>query len=321
MTAHTAKNSSAPSPHVIHLQVNRTDQNSDGYVITLAPSSTTSVRLSKPQKQLLASVLPEIQRRVRITDPVLAEVERNGKADLGPYPVLPLVKTSLIALYLAILEERDLVAHGQVHWPEIQDNTDLNNLESLCCSGEDFCSAVQDYLRPRVLGKLVSAPYEFLPYSPRGQYLILTAIPFPSRDDSRRNQKPSFHMGCYWCVGHSSHFSAPKAAWQSIEIAEAFLGSFTRPIRDEAREKNVCDLTEVEIFPQVSPFGHAALWLAALRHEKLVTSAKNAWPALFHDDLLYMSTFGNDYTKGLIKKYLAPVQKAELSSSRAMESH
>ncbi len=317
MTKPTTKKSPTPSPEVVHLQVTPTSRASDASVLTLAQGRRNSMRLSKSQKQLLASAISEIQSRVRLTEPVLAEAERSGTADLGPFPVLAISTTSLVAVYLAILAERDLVAQDQIIWPEIQGNTDLNNLESLCCLGEDFCSAIQDYLQPRIHGNLVSAPFEFLPYSPRGLSLVLAALPSPNRDEGKRKQKPSFHIGCFWCTGNSSLFSAPKVAWQAIEIAELYLGSFTIPVQDEAIDKNVCDLTEVEVLPQVSPFGLAALWLAALRHEKLVTSTKEAWPALFRDDLLYMSTFGNTYTKLLVKTFLVPMQKGARSKLQA----
>lgn len=304
---------------MVHLQVTPTSRASDASVLTLAQGKSNSMSLSKSQKQLLSSALSDIQSRVRLTEPVLAEAERNGAADLGPFPVLPLGTTSLVAVYLAILAERDLVAHDQIIWPEIRGNTDLNNLESLCCLGEDFCSAIHDYLRPRINGNLVSAPFEFLPYSPRGFSLVLAALPSPNRDEGKQKQKPSFHLCCYWCTGPSSHFSAPKAAWQAIEIAELYVNSFTKPVQDEALEKKVCDLTEVEVLPQVSPFGLAALWLAALRHEQLVTPWKNVWPALFSDDLLYMSTFGNEYTRLLVRKYLVPMQKGAASRVQARE--
>ena len=113
----TKKRTTPPSSQLIHIELTPGKTPDDEYVLRLATHGKNPVHLFRAKKQLLTSVFSDIQARVRIMDPVLSEAARTGSSDLGPFPLLPLDSASLVALYIAILAERDLVAHGQIIWP------------------------------------------------------------------------------------------------------------------------------------------------------------------------------------------------------------
>lgn len=294
----------------VHVVQSNPELTNDPYAFTPHPVNKAAARISPSDQKFLTTVLSRVKACVRIIDPIVAEVIRTGSSDLGAFPLSDLTPGALAAFYIAILAERDMIAHGQVIWPVIEDEDDFDKIDEFGWE-YDFGAAVEHYLWPRVYGNAVPTPFEFLPNLPTGMLLGLCArrCPVSTAKPTKGKAKPTIHLECYWDASTSGLFTAPKSAQQAVAIVERYLGSFNPEIQSTAVEENVCDLTEVEVFPQVTPFGLAALWLAALRHEEFVIAARPKWPPLFAEDLLYLATFGDEYTKYLVKTYLDPLPK------------
>ena len=291
----------------LRLIPDRSSDSAPGYVIAAEDDGTKSGALSSRESIRLNKVLRALHRSVRLIDPIGAEFLRDGTADLGPFPLLRIGPYALQMLYIAILAERDMIALGQAQWPGGITESDAIQLEALGSDQEDFYAAVQNFIWPRLFGPSFSAPYEFIPHLPRGISMPLKACRYPSQegDASRKRQ---YVLSCEWLASDIGLFSVPRVGWHAVAIASSYMGDFTKTVKRKVACETSVQLCCVEIFPQVSPFGLAALWLATLRHRNFIkTQTSPKWPELFPDDLLYMSTFGNEFTQFIVSSYLTPL--------------
>ncbi len=251
----------------------------------------------------IEKILPDIQRRVFFIDPVVFEWETTGSCELGAFPIGAKLSTpALTALYIAILAERQYVALQQIRWPENVSPIEFPLLERAARADDEAQSSLSDYLFPRY-SDTFSPPYEPLPHLPRGLPVGLEACCYPIAPKSLQPPGKTSKVGlfCDWYM--SNTFAPPVVAWTALSMAEMHLGRFSRAVERSAREQNEYRLLDVEFYPQVTASGHAALWLSALRDKRLIVGAPK-WPRIYCDDVLYMTTFGNDATKGLVARYL-----------------
>lgn len=293
----------------LHLIPDRFSNDAPGYVIASEDDGTKTGRLSSREAGRLNKVLRALHKSVRLIDPIGAEFLRDGTVDLGPFPYLPIGRSALHLLYIAILAERDMIAVGQAQWPDRITEGDAMKMEALASEPEDYYAAVQNFIWPRLMGSSFPAPFEWLPHLPRGLSLPLRACSRLARPiDENAKGKRQYVLACEWLASDTGLFGAPKVAWDAVAIASSYMGDFSKTIKRKVTCETSVQLCCVEIFPQVSPFGLAALWLAILRHRNLTRPHKSPkWPEIFADDLLYMATFGNEFTKFIVSSYLSPL--------------
>ncbi len=279
------------------------------YELAIDPALSPRQSARNQSIRQIERILPDIQRRVHFVDPLIDQWMKTARCELGVFPVRRhLSDDVLVAFYIAVMAERDFLALAQIRWPETLKAEDFAPLVEPPGLEGDADTALLNYLFPRYLDS--RAPYEFLPTFPRGLMLPLVAYPNDSAfgEALQADQKQTLTLSCIWHMNET--VTPPVVAWKALRIAERYLGGFTSKVEKTAALDGDCALSVVEIFPQVTAFGHAALWLAALRDENLSKRGRAVkWPTIYADDYLYMSTFGNDNTKRLVAKYLGPLPK------------
>lgn len=298
-----------PAKVLLSLELDSANKGSPTFYLSVSRKPGQDSIASKVISEQLTALLPHVQRRVRFVDPIVYECIRTGSCNLGDFPLIDgLSDMAQIALCLAVLAEREYIALAQACWPEHLRTDDFASLYLLSLDDE-VGDALTDFVYPRYCAHF-PAPFEFLPYHPRGLLVRLLACrnPRPAPDSLGGRAEPKALLSYDWPLSDTGQFVAPVVAQAALSIADRLMGPFTRSVELSALRVEECSLTEVEVFPQVSPFGHASLWLASLRDARLLRrDNKPKWPVIFPDDVLYMATFGNTATQQLVEQYLQPL--------------
>lgn len=298
-----------PAKVLLSLELDSANRGSPNFYLSISRKPGQDSFPSKITAEQLTALLPHVQRRVRFVDPIVYECIRTGSCNLGDFPLIDgLSDMALIALCLAVLAEREYVALAQVCWPEHLRTDDFASLHLLSLDDE-VGDALTGFVYPRYCPHF-PAPFEFLPYHPRGLLARLLACrnPRAAPDSLGGRAEPKALLSYDWPLSDTGQFVAPVVARAALSIADQLMGQFARSVELSALRDEECSLTEVEVFPQVSPFGHAGLWLASLRDARLVRrDNKPKWPVILPDDVSYMATFGNAATQQLVEQYLQPL--------------